>query len=181
MLTFLTAVGATVFVLTAISAHLTSFPEAGAWPVDFRPTLAELGVMTSGSYWAEGYLPTIEEISARISPLSEFASLGGPVKFGRMSGDSSPLFGFTPPGGSVECGACHLPMREMYPSGDPLAAWHTYQETHSDECDCISCHIPPHPVAGDCSCCSCHGCWSNGWVVESHYELGRCDICHEAR
>lgn len=83
--TLLSAIAVTALVIAALSLHLASAPEAGPWPVDFRPTLADLGVMTSGAYWAEGYLPTVEEISARISPLSEFASLGGPVKFGRIS------------------------------------------------------------------------------------------------
>ena len=181
----LLALAVTALVASAIVAHVASFPEAGPWPVDFRPTLGELGVMTTGAYWAEEYMPTLEEVSAIISPLSEFTSIGGPIRLGDLPAGMSPLYGFTPPGGSVECGGCHLPLEAQYPSGDPAACFHAYAEQHPDECDCIDCHLPPHPVvSGECKCCDCHGCWDTGWAVKEevhHLETSECFVCHGRR
>jgi hypothetical protein len=151
-LTALIAIG----VASIIAAHVSAQPATGPWPLDVRPALGELGVVTTGVYWAEEYLPSLEEVDAVISPLSEFSAL-------RVS---------------APCEGCHLPLRAMYPSGDPVQAYHAVMDEHREDCDCVTCHLPPHPVLDDCSCCSCHGCWTTGWAVESHMSAGQCDVCH---
>lgn len=133
--------------------YLATEPVQRPWPVDFRPDPDDVCVLADGSYWREEYQPSFEEVAARFSPLAAFTLVSR----------------------AVECAECHLPVHATYPCGCRLDEIHTYPE----ECDCITCHHPPHPIFdGDtCGCCDCHGCWEDGWTVTRGLEQ-ECQDCH---
>lgn len=158
-----------VMALAAFAAsmieQLTAVPEPGHWPVDARPSRDVVMALTSKAHWDDQYVASYEEIASHVPPTPELPA-------------DSEFLAFTEPPG---CDECHLPVEEMYPSGDPMKFWHIYQETHSDTCDCCTCHRPPHPVTDKCSCCDCHGCWTTGWSVEKELITEQCVFCHPGR